>query len=281
MSRSNSQVAEIVCTALHTEIVLYVVNKYAHLRNSTEGSELDPFGQLVPSGDVIFHTIENMGIHVGLRLTERLTHREPLANFTPEVVTKFIAGPVWVAIFGKVIEYQYSQDVSELVDRNFHWIRSCSFKTGDEGSVAACAKAASNFTHVAPGYDLSGNQLSATVETKNKEVNVLKRENGMSCSVVDPESTAEAGPADFVVFASGIIRGVLQSLGHPHVTVTFQLSVTEGSTPLGADENSGVKHSTGIQNVVPHPDLLSSFVNLCEVQFALDFSVEKELMANG
>ena len=327
MQQGSPQVAECVSTALHTEMVLYIVERYAQQRtvaaqaaarqqqrdaamqqqqqqneydsynenyyysDGEDGGASDASGaQIYASGDVIYHTLENVGVHTGLRVAERLLCREPLASFLPDVVGRFVAGPLWLSVFGKPLEILPSgeYDVVELRDSNFRWIRSCAFR-----SVTDCA---TDTLHVAPGYAPDGTALVGGDDGQQQQTSSQRAgAGGPSPAPAAPakkkdkgptgtsEATMEvgieeAGPADFVVYTCGLLRGVLQALGHPHAAVSFQVmapaAMPQQQQHGGFDDglaNGGGANGGGAAGS-------NQFLNLSDVRFTLDFRAERPLM---
>lgn len=327
--RPAKQVSEAVSTALHTETVLYVITQYTQMRaqrqqqlreqqklldekGSAAGSAIGGGAVLtsldmMPVGDVVFHTLESMGVHTGLRLCERLTASDPLTNFTPEVVSRFIAGQVWRAMFGKGLDHRYGQGITRLTDNNFKWFRSNTFKrfrpsvaaspqqpitsrgstsrgpspptTSNKGTngkaLGGGFRNVTNTLHAAPGHTAAPNSSSKSAPNGNNSVEGPSEAQPMSPPSNSPWE-ADCGPADFAVYAAGVIKGVLQSLGHPHVAVSFELSGEETSerdvsgTALVGDSGNGDQQQ--------QQPLAFSYVGVKDITFVLDFTVEQAML---
>ena len=330
MPPPTKQVSEAISTALHTETVLYVITQYTRQRALRQQQLLEQQKQLedhqvgggggaggapltsldmMPLGDIVFHTLESMGVHTGMRLCERLTAADPLTNFTPEVVSKFISGQVWRAMFGKGLDHRYGQGITRLTDNNFKWFRSNTFKrfrptanSGNGGNSSsprgngpasrgpspsrgggAAGKPAmggfrnvTNTLHAAPGHNVPG-KAAGMMSGMNSGVEGPSESQPMSPASNSPWD-ADCGPADFAVYAAGVIKGVLQSLGHPHVAVSFELSGEEtternvsGTAVVGDNGGSGGGGANEQQQQF-------SYVGVKDITFVLDFTVEQAML---
>lgn len=321
MPPPTKQVSEAVSTALHTETVLYVITQFTKQRALRQQQLLEQQKQLeehhvgsggmggvpltsldmMPLGDIVFHTLESMGVHTGMRLCERLTASDPLTNFTPEVVSKFISGQVWRAMFGKGLDHRYGQGITRLTDNNFKWFRSNTFKRfrpstgtskgvgnatggsasrGPSPSRSAAGKAAmggfrnvTNTLHAAPGHAIPGKPVAAGA---NSGVDGPSESQPMSPASNSPWD-ADCGPADFAVYAAGVIKGVLQSLGHPHVAVSFELSGEE-TTERNVSGTAVVGDNGGGSVQAASHEQAYSYVGVKDITFVLDFTVEQAML---
>ncbi|CCW65968.1 unnamed protein product [Phytomonas sp. Hart1] len=68
-------------------------------------------------------SLENQGVLVGLRLTERLLYHEPLFGGLPLNIARFVGLSFWKAVFGKKIDsVKMVDNVFYLSDNNFKWL---------------------------------------------------------------------------------------------------------------------------------------------------------------
>eukprot|EP00658_Telonema_sp_P-2_P063195 TRINITY_DN51914_c0_g1_i1.p1 TRINITY_DN51914_c0_g1~~TRINITY_DN51914_c0_g1_i1.p1 ORF type:complete len:159 (-),score=25.99 TRINITY_DN51914_c0_g1_i1:3-449(-) len=79
-----------------------------------------------------------------------------------------------------------------------------------------------NTLHAAPGHNVHG-KTAGVMSGASSGMEGPSESQPMNPASNSPWD-ADCGPADFAVYAAGVIKGVLQSLGHPHVAVSFELS---------------------------------------------------------
>ncbi|CCW62597.1 unnamed protein product [Phytomonas sp. EM1] len=68
-------------------------------------------------------SLENQGVLVGLKLTERLLYREPLFGGMPLDIARFVGLSLWKAVFGKKVgSVKMVDKIFYLSDSNFKWL---------------------------------------------------------------------------------------------------------------------------------------------------------------
>ena len=168
-------------------------------------------------------TLESMGFNAGARIIERqLMAEHRLLHMTPTDAMKFVAGPLWKAVFAKKIDrLKGSHHSFNMWDLNFKWIKANSFHRAQFSENASVAKTIEH----APG-----SQAGAPGGGPSKDGNVATQhhDEGQGQQKSSSKSIEAGGPKDYLYFIVGVIRGALDTMGFSktHVTVVTPAPTT-------------------------------------------------------
>lgn len=179
-------VSETCITLLHTEMVSQMVTMHAQQGKSSES---------------LIRSLDSMGCHTGLRITERLLHQSQIGIFTPEESIKFVCRTLWPAAYNHPVSKVMGakrEHCYVLIDNNFSLTRSNSFRIGDPS--------ATNTVDASPDRE----RLSVAAPPSSPEPTPVAGA---------PVAPSVIGVKDFLLFSMGLIRGTLETLGHRRVVV--------------------------------------------------------------
>lgn len=161
------------------------------------------------------YVLETMGVHAGLRITERLLFREPLVRYTPLEVTRFVGNQLWRAIFGKKVDKMKHLDniYFSLVESQFAWHRcSMAAAAATSSSSSAGTAAVGNqqggghqnaFLSVAPGFSADGTVMDLEAARREASAQLENAQRQLPT------------PKDVLLYLQGVIVGAVDTLLGP------------------------------------------------------------------
>lgn len=110
------QVSEAASAALTLQAITYI----CEVKTKADDDDQD----LLANEFARFQLLEKQGIMIGLKLTERLLHREPFFSGKLTDIACYVGYTLWKVIFGKKIDsIKVLDHVYHLSDNDFKWLQ--------------------------------------------------------------------------------------------------------------------------------------------------------------